>query len=393
MFGFSQQHNNVDNNGGTSSLSDDEDDLTRFFDYDTAPGQNLDELFAPSIVTQLPPMLPAEATQHHHTLPQHVNQIVSSSPVDLPSHVPIEALVQQNGGSSVQRQRGKGLQWTVEEHMKFLVALDEVGKGDWITISKHIGTKSSTQVASHAQKYYLRQKAKKKIRKSIHDITLNTISHQDDTQNSTPHPDPEIQPVHEIHQMQEMPPNSMTHQMSGFEYFANQQVHEIQQMQDILSVYPSNNITHQMGGFEHFVNQQVHEMPVYPPNNMTHQMSGFEHFANQQVHEMQQMQDILSMYPSNNMIHQMNGSEYFVNQQVHEMPVHPPNNMTHQMSGFQYLANQQVHKIQQMQDILPAYPSNNMTHQMSGFECSNKDFGRGCYKPEYPPNNTSSSNN
>lgn len=53
----------------------------------------------------------------------------------------------------------------------FLVGLDNMGKGDWRGISRnYVQTRSPTQVASHAQKYYKRQSQKgMKKRKSIHD--------------------------------------------------------------------------------------------------------------------------------------------------------------------------------------------------------------------------------
>lgn len=54
------------------------------------------------------------------------------------------------------------------------MGLRKHGKGDWRNISRNfVITKTSTQVASHAQKYYLRQlsEGKEKKRPSIHDIT------------------------------------------------------------------------------------------------------------------------------------------------------------------------------------------------------------------------------
>lgn len=56
----------------------------------------------------------------------------------------------------------------------FLIGLHKFGKGDWRSISRNVVvTRTPTQVASHAQKYFLRQSAVKKERKrsSIHDIT------------------------------------------------------------------------------------------------------------------------------------------------------------------------------------------------------------------------------
>ncbi|XP_068660632.1 transcription factor SRM1-like [Aristolochia californica] len=71
-------------------------------------------------------------------------------------------------------ERKKGVPWTEEEHRRFLIGLQKYGKGDWRSISRHsVLTRTPTQVASHAQKYYLRVNSTKKEKKrsSIHDIT------------------------------------------------------------------------------------------------------------------------------------------------------------------------------------------------------------------------------
>lgn len=51
-----------------------------------------------------------------------------------------------------------GVPWTAEEHRTFLAGLKKLGKGDWRGISRNfVTTRTPTQVASHAQKYFLRQ--------------------------------------------------------------------------------------------------------------------------------------------------------------------------------------------------------------------------------------------
>ena len=56
----------------------------------------------------------------------------------------------------------------------FLIGLQKYGKGDWRSISRNaVVSRTPTQVASHAQKYFLRLNSEKKEKKrsSIHDIT------------------------------------------------------------------------------------------------------------------------------------------------------------------------------------------------------------------------------
>ncbi|KAJ0470253.1 putative transcription factor MYB-HB-like family [Helianthus annuus] len=81
---------------------------------------------------------------------------------------------------------------------RFLQGLKVYGKGDWRSISRiMVVTRTATQVASHAQKYFLRQaslkednnkdenkKKKKRRRCSIHDITTADVPVVVDTQPS-----------------------------------------------------------------------------------------------------------------------------------------------------------------------------------------------------------------
>ncbi|XAR67176.1 hypothetical protein NMG60_11013640 [Bertholletia excelsa] len=73
-------------------------------------------------------------------------------------------------------ERKKGVPWTEEEHRTFLAGLQKLGKGDWRGISRNfVTTRTPTQVASHAQKYFLRQASlhKKKRRSSLFDMVAN----------------------------------------------------------------------------------------------------------------------------------------------------------------------------------------------------------------------------
>jgi len=85
--------------------------------------------------------------------------------------------------SGTDQERRKGIPWSEEEHRLFLMGLAKFGKGDWRSISRNfVISRTPTQVASHAQKYFIRLNSlnkKDKRRSSIHDITSvqNTQAH------------------------------------------------------------------------------------------------------------------------------------------------------------------------------------------------------------------------
>ncbi|KAI4325733.1 hypothetical protein MLD38_031107 [Melastoma candidum] len=64
------------------------------------------------------------------------------------------------------RPRKKGLIWTQAEHELFLEGVEMYGKGDWKSIAKnYVHTRTSAQVASHAQKHFGRMKKNEKPNK------------------------------------------------------------------------------------------------------------------------------------------------------------------------------------------------------------------------------------
>uniref|UniRef100_A0A1J3DS03 Transcription factor MYB1R1 n=1 Tax=Noccaea caerulescens TaxID=107243 RepID=A0A1J3DS03_NOCCA len=97
------------------------------------------------------------------------------SPGDVPDHVAGDGYASEDfvAGSSSSRERKKGTPWTEEEHRMFLLGLQKLGKGDWRGISRnYVTTRTPTQVASHAQKYFIRQSnvSRRKRRSSLFDM-------------------------------------------------------------------------------------------------------------------------------------------------------------------------------------------------------------------------------
>ncbi|CAJ2643699.1 unnamed protein product [Trifolium pratense] len=116
-----------------------------------------------------------EVKRHYVDLIDDVNHIESGY-VPLPNYNEIRAVKKRTKTSRTVQERRKGIPWTEAEHRLFLQGLENHGWGDWRSISRNcVVTRTPTQVASHAQKYKIRQnsKEKKKERKrsSIHDVT------------------------------------------------------------------------------------------------------------------------------------------------------------------------------------------------------------------------------
>ncbi|PHT98499.1 Transcription factor MYB1R1 [Capsicum chinense] len=101
----------------------------------------------------------------------------SSSKVADEGYASADDAVPHHSGSG--RERKRGVPWTEGEHKLFLLGLQKVGKGDWRGISRNfVKTRTPTQVASHAQKYFLRRTNlnRRRRRSSLFDITTDSVS-------------------------------------------------------------------------------------------------------------------------------------------------------------------------------------------------------------------------
>ncbi|XP_074306669.1 transcription factor DIVARICATA-like [Silene latifolia] len=132
------------------------------------------------IAEQIPGHKTIEEVKHHYQLLLADIANIEAGNVNLPNY-PDECRTSLSSNKSEINGRKPGWgkrraqPWTEEEHKQFLMGLEKYGKGDWKSIAKEfVRTRTSTQVASHAQKHFNRQEKKEKKyvkRRSIFDIT------------------------------------------------------------------------------------------------------------------------------------------------------------------------------------------------------------------------------
>ncbi|XP_044469112.1 transcription factor SRM1-like [Mangifera indica] len=129
-----------------SKWSREEDEL-----FETAIAQlnflSLDHLFQ-HIAWKMPRKTLSEIKQHFFILVEDLH-LIESNAVPLPNY-------KTCGNKTIGHPRKRRVPWNSEEHKLFLEGPEKYGKGDWKSISRYcVVTRTPSQVASHAQKYFI----------------------------------------------------------------------------------------------------------------------------------------------------------------------------------------------------------------------------------------------
>nr|XP_043615384.1 transcription factor MYBS3 [Erigeron canadensis] len=106
----------------------------------------------------------------NHSSPATASPVNPSSPA---TSDPVQGYLSDDPSAKRRADRKKGTPWTEEEHRLFLLGLQKLGKGDWRGIARnYVISRTPTQVASHAQKYFIRQcgSTRRKRRSSLFDM-------------------------------------------------------------------------------------------------------------------------------------------------------------------------------------------------------------------------------
>ncbi|VYS62098.1 unnamed protein product [Arabidopsis thaliana] len=118
---------------------------------------------------------PVKEVEYYYCALVHDIERIESGKYVLPKYPEDDYVKLTEAGESKGNGKKTGIPWSEEEQRLFLEGLNKFGKGDWKNISRYsVKSRTSTQVASHAQKYFARQKqgSTNTKRPSIHDMTL-----------------------------------------------------------------------------------------------------------------------------------------------------------------------------------------------------------------------------
>ncbi|XP_070042855.1 probable transcription factor At5g61620 [Nicotiana tomentosiformis] len=103
-----------------------------------------------------------------------------------------------NMGRRNNNNSNKGTRWGEDEHRAFLIGLEKLGRGNWAGIAKEfVPSRTHTQVASHAQKYFERLVAEKDNKRAVIKRQKSSVFDINLAEESCPSSSPTNQPVSE----------------------------------------------------------------------------------------------------------------------------------------------------------------------------------------------------
>ena len=109
--------------------------------------------------------------------------------------------------------------WKSEEHQRFINAIIKYGN-NWRQVQKYIGTRSSTQTRSHAQKFFEKLKRSKLFKKGKYDFSRNSLKILHDIMHELPKKEYE-QTLKALHSLSYEKNSSSDIEKNGFENIKN----------------------------------------------------------------------------------------------------------------------------------------------------------------------------
>ncbi|CAA7406805.1 unnamed protein product [Spirodela intermedia] len=134
-------------------------------------------------VYPFPGYLDPQTQQTHQTqavvMDQQQQQYFYPPPLLRPPLVAVDpGIVESLKQALPSRHTTKNTTWSDEEHRLFLLGMDLHGKGDWKSISRHfVVSRSPSQIASHAQKFFKRNKITLNDRHQPSNLDFAALNH------------------------------------------------------------------------------------------------------------------------------------------------------------------------------------------------------------------------
>ncbi|KAF1897042.1 hypothetical protein Lal_00034744 [Lupinus albus] len=214
----------------------------------------------------------------------------------------------------------KRITWTEEEHRLFLEGISRYGKGSWKKISQNcLKSRTPSQIASHAQKYFLRQGSADRKRKSIHDQTLEIVQSSSPRNTVTMHQHQQDSSSHRHLNLNLNHPVIMPIQQDSTRHDRNQN-HSVKRS-------PQKDSTHDNGNENHSVKRSLQQDSTHDSGNENH--SVIRHLQQVPAHDNGNENHSVKRLPQQDSTHDSGNENHSVTRHLQQVPAHDNGNENH----------------------------------------------------------------